>query len=891
MKRINKSYRILTIIAVIILLVSIITSVYSIPLGAINIGMEMGEEVGKTILETKDEIIEKVEEGIVAEISTNISDTITAIFTVGIDGWLLGISEMFNPSLNFFYNMSIGNTNIPDSNYYSNNSPTVIELFRKYAVYAGATLATILFFFGMITYFGNGKTSETKNNPIQLVIMYGLALLGMYFNEKIMEFFLEIAQDVWEWTLNYGDEIGQLSTSMFIPALKYTGGVALFGVLMPGGAVLSSIFIVIAIIIACILLKGFLRLWFEMCERYIVVCLQIFFFPTVIPTIITKETKPIIASYMRMFVCQIFLLISGYVFMKGFTMFMSLGIQFTIIGFIFVLSYLKTAQRLDSYMASMGLNVAQTGANLLDSFRFAALSMGATLRGANSARQGFAGLMKASAISSGNRGLFKAASMLGFSANDALKAGGIKKVGSDIDFLKNVGMAGEKLAPNSKSKISVPENIAKEAVSNYIKNPSRENASAIRAIHNTDLAKAIQSSGVLPTGMRLDGSAIDAMKGYIRVQGTGKDGSFIKGTISNEKMSKNSIQTSSGNYFTPDNTLKKGSAIKINGRGDLESALMRTGTPNAGIHAPTMEDYNRAIKSGNMEAAAEMKKNGIVEAVYNGGPKTGTQLLTGKNSGYTDVNGNTVSYSEGLPFGNINADGDVQMYNRFSRDADIDFDMSQDKKNDLLFHSYFEDMEHPYSADELPSINEAYNNLSEDVRAGIEYEKFGHDYQLNYVNGDDGNMYLRCDYRDYDFKQDDINNLYPEWDVAPGAEPQRSKYGQQSIDVYNPDTGDVGTMYFSNVAVYGDNVNDNNRIITGRYGDDYVVSVQRKMVEAPDISGEGISSSGVTRIDENFKESPASRAGQELYKDDYAKECSQDAIDQLMREQNSKKRK
>ncbi len=830
------------------------------------------------IKEAKD----KVEEGITAEIMQDLSNQIVATFTSGIDGFLVETAEMFNPSLNLFYTMANGMSISSATDYTYDNSPEVIALFRSYSVYAGATLASILYFFGMFLYFWNGKSTETKNNPIQLTFLYALSLVGIYYNEGIMNMFLEIAQDVWGWTINKGDAIGQLSSDMFISGMVTNAGFTIIGILIPAFGTLLSIFKIISIIFAIILLKDFLHLWIEMCERYIVVCLQIFFFPVVIPTCISKDTNMILSSYLRMLVSQLFLLLTGYVFMKGFTFFMDLGIQHNIIGFIFVKGYLRTAQRLDSYLSSMGLNVAQTGAGLFDSFRLAAYSMGATLRGVNEMRKGTAGLVKATAASTGNRALFKAASQIGFNTRDAIKAGGINKVGSDIDFLKNVGMAGEKLSPNSGGKLSVPESVAKEAVNNYIKNPSRENASALRAMHNSDLAKAIQTAGVLPTGMKLDGSNIEALKGTLKVQGTGRDGNFIKGTVSNEKLSKNSIQTSSGNYFTPDNTLKKGSAMQIKNKEDLNNALMRTGTPNASVHIATMEDYKNALKAGNTEAAEAMKNNGIVEAVYNGGQKTGTQLLTGKNSGY----------SEGLPIGSINSDGEVQMYGRFSEDASIGTNWSQDDKNSQLFDSYYEDREHAYDSDNLPTMQEALNNLSPDVREqlGLDSNNYGYGYNMSFIEDEDGKSYLRCDYKDYDFSQDEINNLYQEWSVAPNAEPQRSKYGQQSIDVYNPETGDAGTMYFSSVAVYGENVGDGNRILTGRYGDDYVVSVQKKVLDVPD-PDTGSSFQGNTRINEPFKESPASYAGQELYQDVYAKSPSQDAIDILMEEERQKNKK
>lgn len=833
--------------------------------------------------------IEEAKDGITSEIVNDIANQIAGTVMEGIDGFLLNVSEMFNPSLNLFYSVSEGRapsvskSGVEDgysTDYDYDDDSDLITLFRLYSSYFGATLASVLFSGCLFLYFWNGKLTNTKNNPIQLLMLYAIALIGIYKGPELMDEFLEIAQDVWEWTITMGSNMDDRIRAKDFSIIDIDGEeIAILGVCMvPAAAPIMAIFVILGIYLVWLLFKGYLRLWLEMAERYLVVCLLVLFFPAIIPTIISKDTSIILKSYFRMFISQLFLLLTGYVFMKGFVILMDTGVQFSVVGYIFIMGYLRTAQRLDSYMASMGLNVAQTGGGLFDSFAMAAHSIGATLRGANEMRKGSAGLMKATGLKTGNKGLYQLGSIAGFNMKDAVKAGGISQIGSNMDFLKNAGIAGERLNANA-----VPQSVAREALNNFIKNPSRENSAAVKALHENDFMRALQSSGIVPNGMRITGANLDAAKGNIKVQGIDQTGNTVKGTISNLRTGQNSMQMSNGSYFTPDNATKKGTVTPVQNRNELNSALERAGKANASANFATMEEVTNARNTGNHALAEQMLKNGVAENVYESGKGTGTQVLTGINS----------PYGPGIPLGCVTEDGDVMAYSRFAEDADILHNggrLSPEEKTNSLFTKEYTDTGHVYDPNNLPSVDEAIGNLSESDRAMLGFNSDNHGYgydSMGFVeNEDTGMAQFKVNYKDYDFDREQLSSLYPGWEVPDNAEPVRNSYGQQSIGVYNPETGETGTMYMSSVPVYGGLKSDEERMITGRYGDDYVVSVRKERIEKPEIR-----EYETTEIHNelNFGTSPAGRANQRGYEDAYQKEIPQDRIDQAEAEMNARK--
>ena len=135
---------------------------------------------------------------------------------------------------------------------------------------------------------------------------------------------------------------------------------------------------VVGLILILILLIAhgwnYFKLLLETVERYIVVGVLCYTSPLAFSMGASKSTNNVFKSWCRMVGSQLLLLVMNVWFLRGFASSMGHfigngGALTTGKGSIFLwmfcaLAYLKCAQRFDSYLASMGLNVAQTGSSM-----------------------------------------------------------------------------------------------------------------------------------------------------------------------------------------------------------------------------------------------------------------------------------------------------------------------------------------------------------------------------------------------------------------------------------------------------------------------------------------------------------------------------------------------
>ena len=119
---------------------------------------------------------------------------------------------------------------------------------------------------------------------------------------------------------------------------------------------------------------NYFKLLLETVERYIVVGVLCYTSPLAFSMGGSKTTNTVSKSWCRMVGSQLLLLVMNVWFLRGFASSMGQfiangGALTTGKGSIFLwmfcaLAYLKCAQRFDSYLASIGLNVAQTGSSM-----------------------------------------------------------------------------------------------------------------------------------------------------------------------------------------------------------------------------------------------------------------------------------------------------------------------------------------------------------------------------------------------------------------------------------------------------------------------------------------------------------------------------------------------
>ena len=268
---------------------------------------------------------------------------------------------------------------------------------------------------------------------------------------------------------------------------------------MSGITTLVSVITVVGLILMLILQISlgwnYFKLLLEVVERYIVVGVLCYTSPLAYCMGGSKATEPVFKSWCRMVGSQLLLLVLNVWFLRGFNsavgqFIANAGATSTGQGNIFLwmfcaLAFLKTAQKFDSYLAAMGLNVAQTGSSmgmeLLMSARVLT-GLGGSVRSAGSVFHSSAsapGGATATAFASGFASKFKGNSYV----RDAVVNGGTRMgAGGGLGFVGRAfgGMAarnGATLTGESISSVatrtpnvsgSIAGDIADRSLSNYM---------------------------------------------------------------------------------------------------------------------------------------------------------------------------------------------------------------------------------------------------------------------------------------------------------------------------------------------------------------------------------------------------------------------------------------
>lgn len=331
-----------------------------------------------------------------------------------------------------------------------------------------------------------GPISESEH-PLQLIARSSIFALLIGYAKPIFEIVLDIARAPYTALMDI-----QMSAEDFTFA-----GVE--QVLMSGITTLVSVITVVGLILMLILQISlgwnYFKLLLEVVEQYIVVGVLCYTSPLAYCMGGSKATEPVFKSWCRMVGSQLLLLVLNVWFLRGFNsavgqFIANAGATSTGQGNIFLwmfcaLAFLKTAQKFDSYLAAMGLNVAQTGSGmgmeLLMSARVLT-GLGGSVRSAGSVFHSSAsapGGATATAFASGFASKFKGNSYV----RDAVVNGGTRMgAGGGLGFVGRAfgGMAarnGATLTGESISSVatrtpnvsgSIAGDIADRSLSNYM---------------------------------------------------------------------------------------------------------------------------------------------------------------------------------------------------------------------------------------------------------------------------------------------------------------------------------------------------------------------------------------------------------------------------------------
>ena len=444
-------------------------------------------------------------------------------------------TEFWNPNVYELSSINIGSGTVGFFNFYF----SLMNMFKV----IGAVIVVFLFLFGLFLSMFSTKLSNIKDTPLQLVARLGISLFLITLTTKICDWFVGIIGELWETYLD-STPLNQSGTfniaDLFCLGVPASASAATeweangsflrnfwTSAIMINPA-LHTCAMLIGLLIMWPILKQFLALAVEIIERALVLLIIYALAPLAYASLASSATSSIFNNYIKMLMSQLVILASNNLFVAGFCYLVSKGVQkANLCGYVFTLSYLRTAQRFDSYLKTLGLSATQTGGQVIESIGMAAHNLSRTIRQGNEMRKGAGTLVEAAGVAAGSTGLVKAGKALGMSTesmSQAMNSGGGGVLGT-VNALADIGRRGNSTKANN----STVENV----LAGVSKNPTDTMQYAARGINEKSYTNFAQSKG-------LDVEKFDkvnfshANNGVISMSGIDKAGNAVKYEISND---------------------------------------------------------------------------------------------------------------------------------------------------------------------------------------------------------------------------------------------------------------------------------------------------------------------------------------------------------------------
>ncbi len=340
----------------------------------------------------------------------------------------------------------------------------------------------------------SGPLGEGES-PLPLVIRGGIFAVLIGFAKPIFMYVLEIAKAPYSALMDLPLR-GEDFTFAGVENVLKNGLVDIIASMSAVGALLI-------IILMLALGWNYFKLLLEVVERYVVVGVLCYTSPLAYSMGASKATSQVFKSWCRMIGSQLLLLVMNVWFLRGFNSSigyyvanggaLSNGQGSTFLWLFCALAFLKTAQKFDTYLASIGLNVAQTGSGMGMELLMAArvvTGMGSGFRNAASMFKGAGGAAATAGATPGFGAGFASKFKGNSFVRDSVVQGGVRMgAGGSIGFVGRVfgGMAARNGATLNGESISsvaartpnvsgtIGGDIANRSLSNYVPNMQGHN--------------------------------------------------------------------------------------------------------------------------------------------------------------------------------------------------------------------------------------------------------------------------------------------------------------------------------------------------------------------------------------------------------------------------------
>lgn len=596
------------------------------------------------------------------QITDEVIEGVTTTSTTIVDTLGQGIMKIFTQSLK------------PDFSTFNElaiiNGITIEEAVYNYAKDIGIIIAFMILLFGAYAFFFV-KAEDPQDTPLSLIIHFFMAMVIIMASSEIINSIINDADTLWQSdvmtykTFNMGDngfnsfsdivvEDGN-KVMVFGNAASKAGAITLSLALgQPIGWVVALVSLIIILILFIPYIKALIRLYFEILQRYIIWCFMLLFLPCAAATMVSNTTIRIWKSYVRMlistlliFITQVFLFaISVDITLSGF---LSKGIA----GYFLGISFITFSGRIDTYLARLGVSVAQTGGRLFQDASSGVREMVRSIDHTNNLRRNVGGAILSAGAASGNMSAVKTG--MAMKTPGALTSG-FGGINQDKKALAEIGK-------NTQGSIGVKSNIAKGIMSDYLSNPySNDNRHALNAMSDSSKIAGLnemfkESGNDLLNDITATGLSVDDKSGNISFEGINNDNEAVSGILSGDELSMG-IELSNGSYLSLDNQINGSTDDdgKNNSHYSNFSPLLDENNhpclveDSDGCKIPINQNAESLLmKSGNLALAGQMDDHKELQGVA-------SVEMNGDNTRLIDNNG--------VQIGLVTADGNYYKANR-----------------------------------------------------------------------------------------------------------------------------------------------------------------------------------------------------------------------------------
>lgn len=269
----------------------------------------------------------------------------------------------------FGFDFTLFNTSFP----FAATAYTIFQSIALGIVLVLAASQLIPFFFG---------AKQSKTTPIRTGLFVILAIFGIYYGNYITTAIIDIAQMPYNALMN-----ASISYGSFVDVIDINSMISVVYDACYASSVLVYIILLLLIGIA------FIKLLLEAVERYVILFVLVYTTPLAASSLASESTSGIFKKFFTMFLSQCFLLILNVWSLQMITsLFANMGNSTNpMITLLVGYAFLRIASRLDSYLNSLGLNAAVTGAGLGSEIMAAGMSMlasGSSFKGGKAAAGG-----------------------------------------------------------------------------------------------------------------------------------------------------------------------------------------------------------------------------------------------------------------------------------------------------------------------------------------------------------------------------------------------------------------------------------------------------------------------------------------------------------------------